>query len=86
MSFGFPKLDEHLDGIQSAIEEAFQRRVLMFAAASNHGGNKDIAFPANQDQVICVNSTNGQGDPSGFNPSFEQGRNLGALGEWVMSS
>ena len=86
MSFGFPFLDEYLDGIQTAINEAFVSKILMFAAAKNDGANSGIAYPANQDQVICVNSTDGQGNPSKYNPSPVIGRNLSVLGEDVLSS
>jgi len=87
MSFGFPALNQDLEGIQSAINDAFHARVLMFCAASNGGGNVNIAYPANQDQVICVNSSNGEGNPSGFNPDEPKlGRNLCTLGEDVKSS
>jgi len=86
MSFGFPFLEEYLDGIQTAINEAYVSRILMFCAAKNDGANSGIAYPANQDQVICVNSTDGHGNPSKFNPSPVTGRNLSVLGEDVLSS
>jgi hypothetical protein len=86
MSFGFPSLDEDLDGIQTAIDEAFISRTLMFAAAKNDGANSGIAYPANQDHVICVNSTDGHGNPSRYNPSPVSGKNLSVLGEDVLSS
>jgi hypothetical protein len=87
MSFGFPALNQDLSGVQSAISEAFHEQILMFCAASNGGGNVDIAYPANQDQVICVNSADGNGNPSGYNPDEPKpGRNLSALGEDVKSS
>lgn len=86
MSFGFPSLGEDVKGIQSAIDDAYHLEKLMFAAAKNDGANSGIAYPANQDQVICVNSTDGQGNPSKYNPSPEAGRNLSTLGEAVKSS
>lgn len=87
MSFGFTAFNEDLKDIHSAISKAFKADVLMFCAASNGGGNVNIAYPANQDQVICVNSANGEGNPSGYNPDEPKpGRNLSALGEGVKSS
>jgi subtilisin family serine protease len=86
MSFGFPYLNQNLDRIHTAINEAFVSRVLMFAAAKNDGANSGIAYPANQDQVICVNSTDGHGNPSKYNPSPIMGQNLSVLGEDVLSS
>ena len=87
MSFGFPSFKKGLKGIQDAIDEAFKAKILMFCAASNGGGNDDIAYPANQDEVICINSADGQGTPSTFNPDEPaMGRNLCALGEDVRSS
>jgi len=86
MSFGFPLLEERLHGIHTAINEAFVSNVLMFAAARNDGGNDKIAYPANQDQVICVNSTDGRGNPSKYNPTPVVGKNLSVLGEDVLSS
>lgn len=87
MSFGFPAYDKHLEGIQRAIGKASSARILMFCAASNGGGNTSIAYPANQNEVICVNSANGLGCPSEYNPGeAQEGRNLCALGEAVKSS
>ncbi|CZR51216.1 uncharacterized protein PAC_01091 [Phialocephala subalpina] len=87
MSFGFTAFNEDLKDIHSAIGKAFKADILMFCAASNGGGNVNIAYPANQDQVICVNSANGEGNPSGYNPDEPKpGRNLSALGEGVKSS
>lgn len=87
MSFGFPAHEEYLEDIQSAISTAFKASILMFCAASNGGGNTGIAYPANQNEVICVNSANGLGRPSDYNPGeAQEGRNLCALGEAVKSS
>lgn len=87
MSFGFPAYEKHLEGIQRAICKAASTSILIFCAASNGGGNTNIAYPANQNEVICINSANGQGNPSGYNPGeAQEGRNLCALGEGVKSS
>ena len=58
MSFGF---QEKVDGIKSAISYAYDKNVIMLAAASNDGGNSGIAWPARLHEVICVNATDGKG-------------------------
>lgn len=86
MSFGFLAYEEYLENIQRAIGTASSASILMFCAASNGGGNTSIAYPANQNEVICVNSANGLGAPSDYNPDeAQEGRNLCALGEGVKS-
>ena len=66
MSFGFSK---RIDEIDDAIVSAYSKKVIMFAAAANHGGNADIAYPASkQGFVFCINATDGEGTPAGFNP------------------
>lgn len=87
MSFGFPAYERHLKGIQRAIGKAYSASILIFCAACNGGGNTSIAYPANQNEVICVNSANGLGIPSEYNPGeAQEGRDLCALGEAVKSS
>jgi hypothetical protein len=87
MSFGFPEWTQDVQGIKTAIKDASNADILIFCAASNGGVSGDIAFPANQNEVICVNSANGQGTPSEFNPGeAKPGQNLCALGEDVKSS
>lgn len=87
MSFGFPAYEKHLEGIQRAICKAASASILIFCAASNGGGNTSIAYPANQNEVICINSANGLGVPSEYNPGeAQEGRDLCALGEGVKSS
>jgi hypothetical protein len=85
MSFGFPTRD---NAIQDAIKYAFYRDVIMFAAASNGGGNGDIAYPANQhSMVICINSMDGLGTLSGFSPNRNPlTENFATLGEVVESA
>jgi hypothetical protein len=85
MSFGFDNL---VPEIQEAINYASFKRVIMFAAAANHGGNAKIAYPADQKtMVLCVNSTDGMGNPSAFTPSPEpRSENYSIMGEGVKSS
>ena len=84
MSFAF---SEEIENIQTAIEEASYKNVLMFAAASNNRHNRKdpIGYPARMwDYVICVNSTDRRGSKSGFSLEGEIGRdNFSVVGERV---
>jgi len=80
MSFGG---SYELPEIKQGVREAFHLGVTMFTAASNDGGLSTVAFPANLRQVICVNSFDGYGRPSNFNPEAKPGTNLAVLGEFV---
>jgi hypothetical protein len=84
MSLGFDRVDP---AISEAIKHANAQDVIMFAAAANHGGNKSIAFPASlQHMVLGINSTDGLGNPSPFNPTPGSLReNFSVLGEAVTS-
>lgn len=86
ISFGFPYTIKQLDPIRRAILKANAADVLIFAAASNKGGNQPVAFPACMDEVICVGSADGRGVKSDFTPNLHQGRRLCALGERIESS
>jgi hypothetical protein len=65
MSFGLDDYDSHS---HSAILEAYAKNIIMFAAATNEGGNYDSTYPAKCEQVICVFSTDDLGNASGRNP------------------
>lgn len=84
MSFGF---DEPISLINEAIENVLVMKSppLFFAATSNDGANKDMAWPAKDPRVIGVSSTDGYGVKSEFNP--EEGETsypiLHAFGEGV---
>jgi hypothetical protein len=70
----------------SAIDTAVYNKVLLFAAASNDGGNRGREFPAKHSNVFCIHTTDGYGNPSSFNPSPPDGtRNFSLLGERVSS-
>lgn len=60
----------------------------MLAAASNDGANRatadQVPFPARMSEVICINSSDGYGNPSAFNPPAVDGTfNFMTLGESV---
>lgn len=72
MSFGlrpFYVPESSFAKVEGAIHRAATARKLMFAAASNCGGNAPRAYPATDERVICVNACDGLGfDAVGFNP------------------
>jgi subtilisin family serine protease len=83
MSFG---IRDHSELMKNAISNASNNKTLLFAAASNDGGNSGRAFPAKYPSVFCVHSTDGRGNPSAFNPTaHEQDINFSLLGEHVSS-
>ena len=71
------------------IDRAIQHKILVFAAASNTGANSAAgpAFPASLERVFCINSANGVGRRSDFNPTDPGGWNIfTAPGEAVDSA
>jgi subtilisin family serine protease len=88
MSFGWPSCDfDGYDMLELAIDRAYSKKVLMFAAAANSGGRCGRAYPASSSQVICVHSTDTNGDRSGFSPTAESNTlNIATLGESVQSA
>ena len=72
--------------MKTAISKALHNQTLMFAAASNDGANLGRAFPAKYPSVFCIHSTDGNGNPSTFNPTAdEKDVNFSLLGEHVRS-
>jgi hypothetical protein len=88
MSFGFPTCS--IDGyseLESALMNAYMNHVLLFAAASNNGGQLGRAYPAREPIVICVHSTDANGNRSSFSPTAAANDiNLATIGEAVESS
>ncbi|KAJ4004060.1 hypothetical protein NW766_011916 [Fusarium irregulare] len=83
MSFG---IREQHEGMSRAISNALNKQTLLFAAASNDGANLSRAFPAKWPGVFCIHSTDGNGNPSSFNPTAsETDVNFSLLGESVSS-
>jgi subtilisin family serine protease len=84
MSFGFKY---SVPEIEKAIDYASAKRVLMFAAASNCGGNSRRTWPARlSEKVFCIYATTGLGNKYPRNPT-EQKRayNFAILGSSVLS-
>jgi hypothetical protein len=68
MSFGLSGWDGE---VFDAIERATKSTIL-FAAASNGGGNGRRTFPATHSRVFCIHASDGKGnDYGGMNPSTE---------------
>lgn len=85
MSFG---LDRENKDVQAAIRNAFSKNILMFAAASNNGGNIEVKYPAKKDEVTCVYATDGSGNPFDKNPNTMKSSSFhfATLGVGVKSS
>ena len=85
MSFGFP---QYYTSIERAISHAVRQNIIVFAAASNSGANRKIAFPASlSNGVIRINSADGRGAGSRYNPPpLAQEYNFSVLGESVLSA
>lgn len=69
MSFGLPSRNLK---IEAAVKEAYDANKILFAAASNGGGNAGRTFPAKDDRVICIYATDGRGNKYFGNPSPEE--------------
>jgi subtilisin family serine protease len=85
MSFGYRR---EIPSIKAAIRDAFHKGIIILAAASNSGVNPrfPVSFPANIRQVICIHSSDGNGNPSGRNPPPMPDCNLSILGEGVAAA
>lgn len=82
MSFGLRDYDDNLERAISTVSE----KALLFAAASNDGGNRPRAFPAKHQTVFCIHATDGEGNKSKFSPTPEDDDlNFSLLGEAVSS-
>lgn len=82
MSFGFPDRSTDLDKFANQIEAAHKADIILFAAASNTGGNASRAFPASEPYVMCIHAVDGMGNNcGGFNPSaLDHENNFTTLG------
>ena len=81
MSFGFGMGPEP---IRKAVKEAYYKEVLMFASASDCGGNNRITWPARDERVICINATTGNGNKYPATPTPRRNQyNFATLGSSV---
>ncbi|KAL0935471.1 pfs domain-containing protein [Colletotrichum truncatum] len=88
MSFGWPSSDfPGQEKLQAAIDKAYSKQILMFAAASNGGANLPRAYPASSSQVICVHSTDPWGNRSRFSPTAQKNNiNIATVGQSVQAA
>ncbi|KAL6692070.1 hypothetical protein J3F84DRAFT_397291 [Trichoderma pleuroticola] len=85
MSFGFPtcNMDDYHE-LEDALANAHAKRVLLFAAASNSGGKLGRAYPARDQNVIAIHSTDTYGNRSVFSPTaLSHDINLATVGEAI---
>jgi subtilisin family serine protease len=82
------KLPDAKQVMLNALSYARSQHVVVLAAASNSANRENLAFPACQhDYVLSINSTNGNGVRSDFNPLNQKyGENLSVLGENISST
>lgn len=60
---------------------------MVFAAASNDGGNATRTYPAKHDHVFCIHSATGEGNKASFNPDpIENHDNFSVVGDSIESS
>ncbi|KAH9214084.1 peptidase S8/S53 domain-containing protein [Leptodontidium sp. 2 PMI_412] len=72
--------------IDEAIRLADSNNVIMLAAASNQGGNSNIAWPARLPQVLCIYATDSYSNRCDFTPTeATRGDNFAVLGQAVKS-
>jgi subtilisin family serine protease len=89
LSWGF--LDDH-PRIESALINAYQKNIIILAAASNHGLMDQIAFPARlRDYVICIGAARGDGTTASLtaeDPEYQSytAPGIGVLGASVKRS
>ncbi|KAH7218860.1 hypothetical protein DER44DRAFT_846810 [Fusarium oxysporum] len=83
MSFGFYDRNNE---INAAIDRALGAGKLLFAAASNEGGNRGRSRPARSSNVFCIHACDGKGNKGSMNPNPERNSdNFTALGVAVES-
>jgi subtilisin family serine protease len=75
------------DELERALLHAHSNHVLLFAAASNTGANLDRAYPVRDPHVICVHSTDADGNRSRFSrTALHRDANLATVGAAVRSN
>ncbi|KAK5710289.1 hypothetical protein LTR17_018995 [Elasticomyces elasticus] len=78
MSFGY---NEYIDVINDELLNAERAGVVVIAAASNYGSNRDETWPARHHSVICIYAADGYGNKYPRNPTpREHTDNFAALG------
>jgi subtilisin family serine protease len=75
-------IKDDIPTISTALNEALNAGILIFASASNSGANYPITFPARLHGIFCIGSSDGLGAPSTFNP-LSKDEKYSVLGEAV---
>jgi len=84
LSFGF---NEPVTGILKEIDDCINAGIIVFAAASNDGGNLSRTYPARWDRVFCIHSATGEGNKASFNPSpIDKEYNFSVVGDCINST
>ncbi|RYP00369.1 hypothetical protein DL766_010475 [Monosporascus sp. MC13-8B] len=85
-----PGIIAGIDGygdLEKPLLYAHSKNVLLFAAASKSGANQDRAYPARDPHIICVHSTDSDGNRSKFSPTaLTRDSNITTIGEAVQSA
>ncbi|SPO03360.1 uncharacterized protein DNG_06043 [Cephalotrichum gorgonifer] len=82
LSFGF---EIWIDDLSTAISD-LKDKTLVFAATSNFGTTRPMAFPSTDPHVIAINAADRYGFAAGTNPSIQDGKNLTILGVDMISA
>jgi hypothetical protein len=84
LCFGF---DSPQHDIDEAIDAAFRKNIIMFAATANHGAQQRMSWPARDPRVICVHSSDGYGGASAFTSKPEDSgcKNFAIVGDAINS-
>ena len=82
LSLGFETV-EYPDDLSQEITECLNNGIMIYASASNMGGNGSRTYPAKYPGVICVHSATHEGNKSTFNPDPEGLDNFSFVGEFI---
>jgi subtilisin family serine protease len=82
LSFGFDSV-RYPDRMGDEIRQCLNEGIMVFASASNDGGEGSRTYPAKYPRVVCVHSATWQGKVSDFNPGPEGHDNFTVVGEKV---
>ncbi|KAI0197476.1 hypothetical protein F4808DRAFT_473817 [Astrocystis sublimbata] len=80
ISFGFDSVQSP-DIMGQEIRQCLHEGIMVFASASNDGGEGSRTYPAKYDKVICAHSATCQGSKAERNPGLEEDRNFSFVGE-----
>lgn len=82
LSFGFDSVRSP-DTMGDEIRQCLHNGIMVFASASNDGGEGSRTYPAKYSGVVCAHSATWQGSKANGNPGLEGGRNFSFVGEYV---